>query len=76
MKIRSLILILIACVYKVKDYELIDGDMITIAKIPKWWRMWSVLPELYFPGTYQLSEGLRISDLGDKAKQGLTMMPT
>ena len=52
-----------------KDYELIDGDMITIAKIPEVVEnVVSITGAVRFPGTYQLSEGLRISDLVDKAK--------
>lgn len=51
------------------NFEVLDGDVIVIAKIPEVVEnVVSITGSVRFPGTYQLSEGLRISDLIDKAK--------
>jgi protein involved in polysaccharide export with SLBB domain len=54
------------------NFPLLDGDVIVLAKIPEIVEnVVSIQGSVRFPGTYQLSEGLRISDVIAKAK-GLT----
>ncbi|MFN0275504.1 MAG: SLBB domain-containing protein [Chitinophagales bacterium] len=51
------------------NFQLLDGDLVSFAKIPEVVEnVVSIQGSVRFPGTYQLSEGLRISDVIDKAK--------
>lgn len=54
------------------NYQVEDGDVVTFQKIPEIVEnVVSIQGSVRFPGTYQLTEGLRISDVIEKAK-GLT----
>lgn len=54
------------------NFPVMDGDLITFAKIPEIVEnVVSIQGAVRFPGTYQLTEGLRISDVIEKSK-GLT----
>lgn len=52
-----------------ENFELLNGDRITFARIPETLEnVVTILGAVYFPGSYQLSEGLRISDLINKSR--------
>ncbi|MBC8173807.1 MAG: SLBB domain-containing protein [Chitinophagales bacterium] len=54
------------------NFQVLDGDIVTFAKIPETIEnVVTVQGAVRFPGTYQLTEGIRISDVISKAK-GLT----
>lgn len=51
------------------DFVLLNGDKITFVKIPETVEnVVTIIGAVKFPGTYELSEGLRISDLIQKAQ--------